>query len=166
MLDISLDSRTACAFTGHRPDKLPASLISLRAALRETILAAVECGYRDFISGMAMGVDMLAAEEVLALREKYPLRLIAALPYRGQGDHFPADQRRRHRQILARADLAQCICDSYTPYCMNGRNRWMVENAGRLIAVFDGSPGGTANTVATARQFMREIVVINPFTGC
>lgn len=38
-------------------------------------------GYRDFVCGMALGADTLAAEEVLAMRERRPaVRLIAALP--------------------------------------------------------------------------------------
>ena len=56
-------------------------------------------------------------------------------------------------------------CDRYTPYCMNGRNLWMVEHATRLIAVFDGSPGGTANTVRHAAEHGLSIVRLNPATG-
>ena len=40
------------------------------------------------------------------------------------------------------------------------RNRYMVEHADLLMTVFDGSPGGTASTVAYARARGVKIVSI------
>ena len=48
---------------------------------------------------------------------------------------------------------------------MNGRNLWMVEHASRLIAVFDGSTGGTANTVRRAEEHRLSIIKLHPLTG-
>ena len=48
---------------------------------------------------------------------------------------------------------------------MNGRNLWMTEHASRLIAVFDGSAGGTANTVRYAEERGLTVVRIHPQTG-
>ncbi len=168
---LRLEPSETCCFTGHRPDKLPSGyrreeqvLAPLRAALRQAAFSAAADGFRTFLCGMALGADTLAAEETLALRrEGLPIRLIAALPCRGQEMRWPAADRERYRRLLEQADDVQVMCGRYTAYCMNARNRWMVENAGRVIAVFDGSPGGTANTVEMARRFGREIVIIPPF---
>ena len=159
-----------CCFTGHRPDKLPsgweqdgAVCARLREALRNAIRQAADEGYRCFISGMAQGVDTWAAEEVLALKQRgADVSLFAALPCPSQDARWPAPPRARYRSLLARADGQMTLCERYTPYCMGARNLWMVEHASRLIAVFDGSPGGTANTVKHAENFGLDIVRIIP----
>ena len=57
------------------------------------------------------------------------------------------------------------MCDrlpAYTPYAMHARNRWMVEHTSRLIAIFDGSPGGTAHTVRLAEARGLDICFLSP----
>lgn len=45
------------------------------------------------------------------------------------------------------------------------RNRYMVDHAAYLLAVYDGgNKGGTAYTVRYAREKKREIIVIRPDT--
>lgn len=63
-----------CAFTGHRPQKLPwgyheadARCVALKKALMKEIVKLVSAGYTDFFSGMAEGVDTWAAQAILAL---------------------------------------------------------------------------------------------------
>ena len=45
---------------------------------------------------------------------------------------------------------------------MQIRNQWMVDNCELLIAVFDGTSGGTANCVNYAKSIRKNTVVINP----
>ena len=53
----------------------------------------------------------------------------------------------------------------YTPECMLERNRYLVDHADYLIAVYDGGgKGGTAYTVRYAREKKKEIIVIQPDT--
>ena len=167
MLLADIERGSACCFTGHRPGKLPGGYADaharLRRALREAIAQAIGDGYDTFISGMALGCDTWAAEEVLALREAgTPIRLVAACPCLGQDSRWPAPERARYRALLARADAVYTACDCYTPYCMGARNLWMVEHAKRLIAVFDGSSGGTANTVRLAQEHGLELIRLDP----
>ena len=69
-----------CAFTGHRPQSLPFGFdesdkrcASLKSVMRDQIVALIENeGVTHFITGMALGVDMYAAEIVLDLKSKYP----------------------------------------------------------------------------------------------
>ncbi len=59
-----------CAFTGHRPQSLPFGFneedercIALKQKLRNEIINQIENnGVTHFITGMAIGVDMYAAE--------------------------------------------------------------------------------------------------------
>ena len=59
-------------------------------------------------------------------------------------------QRKRYRAILARCDVETMVQQEYTPGCMQRRNRYMVDHAALLIAVSDGAPGGTRNTILYA----------------
>ncbi len=54
-----------CCFTGHRPESLKRSEKEITVDLEAEIRMAVKEGYNVFISGMARGVYILAAEIVL-----------------------------------------------------------------------------------------------------
>lgn len=166
---MQLDRGKTCCFSGHRPDKLPGGYAGgvaaapLRTALVKAIGRAVEDGYDTFLCGMALGADTWAAEEVLRLRDAgAPIRLIGALPCPEQDSRWPAASRRRYRELTARLDEVYTACETYTPYCMNLRNRWMADHASRLIAVFNGSPGGTKNTVEYAEGLGLDLVILAP----
>ena len=78
-----------CCFTGHRPDKLNVKEEELRRLLEMEIRRAIARGFTTFITGMAMGTDLVAAEIVLRLREQNRrLKLICALPHPGFGLHW------------------------------------------------------------------------------
>ena len=81
-----------CAFTGHRPKGLgyPESdgrCAALKEKLRSLIVKLMEEeGVTHFISGMAQGVDMYAAEIVLELKKQHPqITLECAIPYERHG---------------------------------------------------------------------------------
>ena len=81
--EYELRQHRAC-FTGHRPHKLHQPESVVIAALEEKIREAIDDGFVTFISGMAWGVDIWAAEIVLRLKaEGHPIHLIAAVPYEG-----------------------------------------------------------------------------------
>ena len=72
----------SCAFTGHRPKSLPwrynessPDCTMLKNVLAEQIKTLVDDGVTGFISGMAQGVDLWAAQIVLDLRKKNPAML-------------------------------------------------------------------------------------------
>ena len=76
-----------CAFTGHRPKGLGYPELDERcAALKEKLRSLImklmeEEGVTHFISGMAQGVDMYAAEIVLELKKQHPqITLECAIP--------------------------------------------------------------------------------------
>lgn len=76
-----------CCFTGHRPDKLIRSKEQITKDLTAAIDIAISDGYRTFISGMAMGVDIWAAQIVLekktVLRSLFFCALLSSLPAAG-----------------------------------------------------------------------------------
>lgn len=166
------ENRTACAFTGYRPEKLPfgqdeesPGCMRLKQQIFCETLQMTDRGVTTFLSGMARGVDTWAAETVLQLRTVLPpgeIQFWAILPYAGQADAWNAVDRERYRGLLARADKVVCLSETYTQGCMQTRNRYLVDHANFLIAVYDGKPGGTRYTVEYARKKGLEIVQIEP----
>lgn len=142
-----------CCFTGHRPEKLKRSEEAIKKGLEESILKAVCDGYTTFITGMARGVDIWAGQIVLRLRQNNPgLRLIAALPYPGCDSRWSANWRRQYADLMKSADLVKVISPAYSMASFQKRDEWMVDHASRVIAVYDGVPGGTKNTIEYAKK--------------
>ena len=163
----------SCAFTGHRPSKFPwknneddARCVALKAVLTEQIAALAEAGVRDFCSGMAEGTDCYCSQIVLTLREKNPaLKLHCILPHKGQADKWSASSRDLYRSILEQADSIVYVNRAYYKNCMLDRNRFLIEHATVVLAVYNGvRRSGTGATVNYARKMGREVIVINPTT--
>lgn len=142
----------AC-FTGHRPHKLHQPESVVIAALESKIREAIDDGFATFISGMAWGVDIWAAEIVLRLKaEGLPIHLIAAVPYDGFEKSWGEDWKQRYYAVLSAADYVKYICAHYNRGCYQIRNQWMVDRSSRLIAAYTGEAGGTKNTVDYAAR--------------
>ena len=76
--------RHRCCFTGHRPEKLGISEARAKVLLKSAIQQAISDGYVTFISGMARGIDLWAAEIVIEEREKNSnIHLVCASPFSG-----------------------------------------------------------------------------------
>lgn len=137
----------AC-FTGHRPEKLNQPEGVVVKGLTNAIHEAIADGKNVFISGMARGVDIWAAEIVLRLRsEGEDVKLICASPYEGFERGWSADWQQRYNAVLRDADLVRYICPGYSRACFQIRNEWMVNHSSLVIAVFNGQPSGTKNTI-------------------
>lgn len=158
----------SCCFTGHRPTKLPwgsnendPRCTALKEELYSRVQGIYEAGYRHFICGMAIGCDMFFAEAVLRLREEHPeITLEAAIPCGSQPDRWAAPLRKRYNDILDRCSQINVLQISYSPDCMQKRNRYMVDKASLLLACFDGRPGGTMSTILYAqRQGLKTIII-------
>ncbi len=164
---------TSCAITGHRPEKLPwgydetsEGCRRLREILTKQIVTLADSGVTSFLSGMALGVDQIFAELVLAQRKKNPaLELHCILPCMGQDKKWPESARKQYRLIVQQADLRYYVNREYHRGCMLERDRYLVEHSDCLLAVYDKAQrGGTAATVNYARELHREIIMIDPIT--
>ena len=161
---------TTCCFTGHRPDKLPwgyderdPRCLALKHSMVREIEGLYRRGFRHFISGMAQGCDLWFAEAALALREQYPdLTVEGAVPFPAQADRWPEDQRLRWQDILGRCDLETMVQQHYDRFCMFRRDRYMVDRSAAILAVFDGTPGGTQYTLNYAMDKKLEILLLDP----
>lgn len=162
-----------CAFTGHRPQSLPFGFnesdercVALKKTIRDEIIKLIEEeGVTHFISGMAIGVDMYAAEIVLGLKASYSgITLESAIPCESQAAKWTEALRDRYFDIASKCDKETLIQRHYTADCMHKRNRYMVDQADFVIAVWDGKPSGTGKTVQYAQNQGKTIRAINPKT--
>ena len=165
--------KNVCAFTGHRPRKFPwgyneqdGRCVVLKDVLTVQIKRLVGLGYTDFLSGMAEGADTWAALAVLVVRKENPaLKLHCALPCEGQADKWTASARELYSSILNQADSITYVSREYNKNCMLKRNRYMVDHAACLLAIYNGDQrGGTAMKVRYAQKLGREVIMINPLS--
>lgn len=144
------------AGTGHRMSKLGGynnesflSLVSVAENwLRENKPTKV-------ISGMAQGWDQALAQA--AINCKIPF--IAAVPFEGQETRWSERGQRYFKKLLANAESITYVCDNgYSPHKMQIRNEWMVDNCDLVLAMWDGTNGGTGNCVKYAKKVNKDMV--------
>lgn len=163
---IHLNRSETCTFTGHRASKLPwgsdeadPRCRRLKTLIADAVEAVYESGVRHYICGMASGSDIYFGEAVLGLRQQHPeVTLEAAIPCEGQAASWPEPQRQRYQHIVDACDFQTVIDRHYTPTCMQRRNRYMVDASAVLIAAYNGSPGGTRNTLLYAMRQGLQII--------
>ena len=147
------------AFSGHRTiaeDRKD----EIRKKLSGKIRLLYAMGITNFYCGMALGFDMLAAEEVISLKVELPnLKLIAVIPYDGQNERWSAREQDRYWDILDKADDAILLSKHYFNGCLLRRNDYMLSHSCGLIAFFDGKPkGGTFYTCRKAKSMWMDII--------
>lgn len=142
------------AGTGHRPTKLalgktdPYSPV-LREQLTDLAIWYLEKKLPDkVIVGMALGWDI--ALGIAAIQLGIPL--IAAIPFKGQERLWNSEDKYLYYIVLEQSSESVIICDGgYEARKLMLRNKWMVDNCTRLVALYDGSQaGGTANCIKYA----------------
>lgn len=136
--------------TGHRPDKLGGYAPWVDEKLRRLARVIIEtCEPVEVISGMALGWDMAWAEAAIELG----VPMCAALPFDSQTSRWPESSQRRHAEILSRASRVITVClPGYSPLKMQIRNEWMVNNSDMIVALWNGTTGGTYNCVKYANK--------------
>ena len=151
--NLLINRSECCAFTGHRPEKLYGKEAYVIAQLRMEIGAALADGYTTFITGCSRGVDLWAANIVLEMqRSNKDIRLICAIPFPGFDDRWSVDWKKHLNLVEKKADHIQIVEQSYSPGVYQKRNEFMCDQASRIIAVCDGKPSGTLNTIKYAHS--------------
>ncbi len=147
------------SFTGHRNIDTPHAISQL-----DDLLANYSSRDVTFLSGMAEGFDLLAAERVLALQEGgASLRLCCVTPYAKQIYTLHGADRERYKRVISLADEVLTLESEYSHGVYYRRNAYLVEQADLMIAYFDGVyKGGTADTIRRARRAGREVINLYP----
>ncbi len=145
------------AITGHRPEDLPNPewvITALEEAL--TVLKP-----DTLIQGMAAGVDLLSAE--LAIKQNIPV--ISARPWAG---HQPRiSDRTLYAFVMDNSEVINVneSQDYRGALVYHNRNKYMIDNADQLLAVWTGKDhGGTYSAVSYGKKRGLHIYQINPLT--
>ena len=154
--------------TGHRPDKLGGYGQGVRGKL---ISVAVKALYDltagtwkkgtipTVISGGALGWDQAIADA--ALQKSYNLHFY--LPFEDFDRKWPDESRKHLKYQMVRAEeyggLVKYISEpGYEVWKMQRRNEAMVDAADVVLALWNGTPGGTANCIRYAEKVGKKIV--------
>lgn len=151
--------------TGHRPDKLGGYDTVVMAENR----TCIKCWLREqlvgrasyLVTGMALGVDQWAAEVCI----EAGIPFVAALPFEGQAGNWPDHSQWHYRRLLEQAAQIVCVSRGYAVWKFQKRNEYIVDHCAILLAVWNGSSGGTANCVKYAEKVRRPIKRFDPGKG-
>ena len=148
-----MDKEHTSCVTGHRD--IPVDKIQyVQMQLRQELLQAIQSGYTHFISGFAVGVDLIFAGIVADLKHEYPITPEAAIPYQ---DRVKSPDK-TFQCLLKECDIVKVHTGRYSKSCFMVRNRYMIDCSSLVIAVHDGrKSGGTAATIKYALQMERDI---------
>lgn len=159
VVELELRKRRCC-FTGHRLEKMEMGEKEIKPLLEKAIDDAVSTGIITFITGMAMGTDIWAAEIVLEkMKTNKELHLICALPHPNFDSRRSMIEKMKFSEIIKKADIVREINNHYFNGCYQVRNEWMVDRSNLVIAVFNGQRSGTKNTIDYA--YKKGVQVIN-----
>ncbi|MBQ8961713.1 MAG: DUF1273 family protein [Ruminococcus sp.] len=173
--------QTVC-ITGHRGKSVipyggldeyrDITMKTVKLMLCRYIDMAVSAGYTTFLSGLAMGTDLWAADYILRIRQKDErIKLIGAMPFLRHADRFPFAYRKLLERVEHGADILISTCmdpdmvygkkrsETTSPELYRERNYLMVERSAAVLAFFEPSEShsGTAQTINQAARLGRLI---------
>ena len=149
---VNIDRNSTCSFTGHRaiPDGMAEYLLR---RIKDGVNYLYSHGIRTFLTGGALGFDTLAAKAVIECRSVHEdIRLILVIPCRDQARGWKQTDIETYEPIKELADEMICLSEHYYNGCMHCRNRYLVGNSCACICYLTQAKGGTAYTVAYARE--------------
>lgn len=135
------------AITGHRPGSLSTEQ---RQYMQEGLefIASGLVGYygaERFLTGLALGADMIWAE--LAL--KYGIEYDAYIPFEGQEDRWSQADQKRYKELRSSASSEKVFGQQFSNKLYHARNDTLIRDSDLLVAVWRPSvqKGGTFSTV-------------------
>lgn len=152
--------QNACCFTGHR-EIAPRQYFCVKYNLIKIVEQLYKQGVTEFYAGGALGFDTVAAQTVLAFKKEYSdIKLHLILPCKEQADKWPQTSKEIYNEILKQADDVTYVSEHYSKYCMQNRNRMLVDSSGICVCYLEKNFGGTAYTVNYAKKKNLQIINI------
>lgn len=141
--------------TGHRPDKLGGYTDDVFEDLVWEATEWLKANQpRLVISGGALGWDQALAQAAIDLG----IELTLALPFPGFEDRWPQASKNKLYGMMNQANVHYVCAEGYAGWKMQERNKWMVDHADVVLALWNGTPGGTSNCVKYAESKKKPIV--------
>lgn len=153
MLD--LEDVLYIAGTGHRPHKFNCPRFDFDGLVNLLVGQLKSMDSAPVVSGMALGFDTAWAMAALQINRT----LVCAVPFPEQASTWSAQDRFIYKHILEHANRVVFVNTVYSDDVYAKRNKWMVDRAIKLVALWDGTKGGTSHCVRYATK--RKVPVIN-----
>ncbi|MBW4460480.1 MAG: DUF1273 family protein [Nodosilinea sp. WJT8-NPBG4] len=153
---------TSLGFTGHRRQRLikhsaniDNRLVDLMTAVIQLEIELIGCDL-NIVSGMALGLDIAAAKVAKLLG----LPLIAMVPFEGQESVWNKSDKDIYFNLLSYAtEVNYCSPPPYSAWKFQHRNKAIVDNSNKMIALWDGvEDGGTYNCIKYAEATGKPVV--------
>ncbi len=167
-----------CAITGHRPTRFKfkynenhSDCKRLKKRLHDQFIVLYGQGVRRFLVGGALGVDMWSGEILLKLKEQPEygnIELVIVLPHPGHDKRWDEQSKKRMALLLKHCTEHLTIGEDASPESFYKRNRYLVDHADCLVAVYDkDNPirSGTGMTVNYALKKSLPVICISPDKG-
>jgi len=150
-------------FTGGRPSKLYGYDMKaeqyklLRREIRSMIAQLYNLGYRQYITGGALGIDTIVFEECYRLKtfgKLNDISLIVAIPFADQYLHWRDEDKEHYLKMLELADdvvYVDVVNNDKNPGNFSNdkylkRNCWMVNNADLIVGIYRKDMKGHGTT--------------------
>jgi uncharacterized phage-like protein YoqJ len=146
--------------TGHRPDKLGGYGEEVHERIITLATHWLVDNIKDpdkdrVVSGGALGWDQALARAARVLGFDYWMYL----PFKDFDSKWPIASRDMLAHLCSNARAVKYICEEgYAPWKMQKRNEAMVDAADLVLALWNGTPGGTANCIRYAEKVGKPIV--------
>lgn len=136
--------------SGHRPKYWGYTLEtaeSLKILIKDIL---VQDPPTKVITGMALGMDVIAAEACKDLKIPY----VAAIPFVGQEAMWPQEAKDKYYEVLAGAQLVVTISNNgFDTSAFKKRNEYIVSNCHRMLVLYNGARrSGTGHAVGLATK--------------
>ena len=116
--------------------------------------------YKRVITSVSRCIDPYRDFDMFMDCAKNPdIRLKMILPCRDQAARWPKKFQRAYENIISSADEVLYLGETYDQFCMQRRNRHLVDSADILMCYLTRSFGGTMSTVNYA--YDKELRIIN-----
>lgn len=99
----------------------------------------------------------------IVLKYSYPMiTLECAIPRETYAVKWNERDRDIYYDLLSKSDKETFLQQKYMSDCMQKRNEYMVNNSDYVIAVWNGKPSGTGNTVEYAKKKNKVVLLVDP----
>ncbi|WP_163101113.1 DUF1273 domain-containing protein [Peribacillus alkalitolerans] len=128
----------------------------IKKAIRHTLIALIEDGLEWVLVSGQLGVELWAAEEVLALRKQYPqLQLAVLTPHFHQEEKWNEQNKEYYHSILNKANFVDSISKKpyENPMQLRMKNHFLLNKSDALLIVYDDErPGSPRYTYDDAKK--------------
>lgn len=139
------------------------SMSKLKLLLNSELVKMIENqSVREFISGMHLGPEMLAAELVLKLKKRYPVKLWGILESEEQWIRWSEEEQDHFFSIMEQADYEYRVGNRSAPESHRRQLHIIAEESDFLIVVEQVIPDEMLQALTYARRHRKRVLWVEP----